>query len=163
MSNDISPLVLKIAAALEKSHQSLALAESCTGGLVSTVITRQAGVSSFFKGSVISYANSAKAELLGVPEHLLNVMGAVSEPVAKYMARGVRKQFGSDWAVSITGIAGPGGGQPDKPVGTVCFAVVGPGIEVFCRQQFENNGREFIQKASAEFALEYLWTQIHQV
>lgn len=98
---------------------TLAVAESCTGGLLASRITDVAGSSVYFLGGVVSYAYSAKETLLGIDHALLETEGAVSEVVARQMARGVREKLGADVAVSITGIAGPEGGTPEKPVGLV--------------------------------------------
>ena len=99
----------------------LALAESCSGGLMASRITDLAGASDYFAGGVVAYSNEAKAELLGVDPALIEAKGAVSPEVAEAMAIGALKRFGADVAVSITGIAGPGGGSEEKPVGYVCF------------------------------------------
>jgi len=101
----------------------VATAESCTAGLLAARLTERAGSSDYVAGGVVAYANEAKTELLQVDEALLAEHGAVSEPVAAAMATGVLAGFEADTAVAITGIAGPGGGSADKPVGTVCFAV----------------------------------------
>ena len=135
---------------------TLALAESCTGGRLSSWIAAQPGVSSFFLGSVVSYSNESKRDLLDVPEHLIRSIGAVSLPVASKMAYGARRALHSDWAVSITGIAGPTGGTPEKPVGTVCFALSGPGVESTVMKIFDGGSREAIQQQAAQFALSYL-------
>ena len=136
---------------------TIGTAESCTGGLLASAITAFAGVSSFFQGGVISYARSVKAEILRVPVPLLRVHGEVSLPVAVSMAHGARAVLECDWAVSITGVAGPGGGSPDKPVGFVCFAVVGPGFEKAVQHQFDGHGgRQDIQRQSALFAFDLL-------
>lgn len=103
--------------------RTLALAESCTGGQLAARLVDTAGASAMFAGGVVAYADAAKRDLLGVPADLLAAHGAVSEPVAAAMADGARQRFQSDVAVATTGIAGPGGGTADKPVGTVCFAV----------------------------------------
>ena len=101
----------------------IATAESCTAGLLAARLTDRPGSSEYVMGGVVSYSNDAKAELLGVDPALIEAHGAVSEPVAEAMASGALKRFGADTAVAITGIAGPGGGTPEKPVGTVCFTV----------------------------------------
>ncbi|OBA77076.1 competence/damage-inducible protein A [Mycobacterium sp. 1554424.7] len=102
----------------------IATAESCTAGLVAARLTDRAGSSDYVAGGVVSYSNEAKVQLLGVDPALIEKHGAVSEPVAEAMAAGALKRFGADTAVAITGIAGPGGGTPEKPVGTVCFTVM---------------------------------------
>ncbi|MCT7661837.1 competence/damage-inducible protein A [Mycobacterium deserti] len=101
----------------------IATAESCTAGLVAARLTDLAGSSAYVAGGVVAYANAAKTDLLGVDPALLDAHGAVSEPVAQAMADGALRRFGADTAVATTGIAGPGGGSEDKPVGTVCFCV----------------------------------------
>jgi nicotinamide-nucleotide amidase len=98
-------------------------AESCTGGLVAELMTESAGASDFFRGSIVAYANSVKTQELGVDATVLAAKGAVSTEVARAMAEGVRRALGVDVALSLTGIAGPGGGTPEKPVGLVHFAV----------------------------------------
>ncbi len=101
----------------------IATAESCTAGMVAARLTDVAGSSAYVAGGVVSYSNEAKVDLLGVDAALIESHGAVSEPVAEAMADGALRRFGADTAVAITGIAGPGGGTEDKPVGTVCFCV----------------------------------------
>jgi nicotinamide-nucleotide amidase len=103
--------------------RTIATAESCTAGMVAARLTDRAGSSDYVAGGVVSYSNEAKMELLGVDPKLLADHGAVSEPVAEAMAAGALRRFGADTAVAITGIAGPGGGSAEKPVGTVCFSV----------------------------------------
>jgi len=135
--------------------QTLTFAESCTGGLLSSELTQLAGISDVFLGSIIAYSNGLKASSLGVPEHLFRTVGAVSRPVALSMAHGAKALTKATWAVSITGIAGPGGGTERKPVGTVCFAVVGPGFEQ-TKMEFFSGQRIEVQKSSAEFAARWL-------
>jgi nicotinamide-nucleotide amidase len=105
------------------SGRTIATAESCTSGMVAARLTDRAGSSAYVTGGVVSYSNQAKMDLLGVDAELLEAHGAVSEPVAEAMAAGALDRFGADTAVAITGIAGPGGGSAEKPVGTVCFSV----------------------------------------
>lgn len=102
----------------------IATAESCTAGLLAARLTDRPGSSDYVSGGVVAYSNDAKAELLGVDPALIEAHGAVSEPVAEAMAAGALRRFGADTAVAITGIAGPGGGTAEKPVGTVCFTVM---------------------------------------
>ena len=136
---------------------SLGFAESCTGGLVSSLLCANPGVSSYFRGAVVSYAGTVKTNLLGVPWRVLKAHGEVSLETAKLMAVGARAAMDCDWGLSTTGIAGPGGGTARKPVGTVCFGVVGPGVERVVQQQFPaGGGRQDIQRQAALFAFEFL-------
>ena len=114
-------LVQSIAQLLLARNWRLALAESCTGGLVCAKLTELSGSSAWFERGYITYSNEAKTQCLGVPAELIQTYGAVSEPVAKAMVQGAARNAGTNVAVSITGIAGPTGGTPEKPVGTVCF------------------------------------------
>ena len=134
---------------------TLSFAESCTGGALSAFLTEQAGISDIFKGSVVSYSNEAKENILGVRRETLMQEGAVSEAVARQMAHGVRRQLKTEWSVAITGIAGPSGGTPGKPVGTVCFAVVGPSFEDSRKELFSGD-RKAIQQASVHYAVNWL-------
>lgn len=142
---------------LNTQGQTVAFAESCTGGLISSWVTSRSGVSSVFRGAVVSYAGDIKRDLLGVPEEDLKLHGEVSSPVAEQMAKGARKSLGSDWVVSVTGIAGPTGGSKEKPVGTVCFGLIGPEVnKVVCKNFDSSLSRIEIQNKSAEFALQFL-------
>jgi PncC family amidohydrolase len=159
MRRESIALVEELSELLRSRGETLSLAESCTGGLTSSMLTSLPGVSDVYVGGVVAYANSVKENLLDVPKRFLQSVGAVSLPVAKSMASGVRKKLGSTWGVSITGIAGPGGGSPLKPVGTVCFGVSGPGVERTVQMQFTGN-RQVIQKASAEYAIRLLIAEL---
>ncbi|HEX2972716.1 MAG TPA: CinA family protein [Tepidisphaeraceae bacterium] len=133
-------------------ERTLATAESCTGGLVAHRLTNVPGMSEFFLGGVVAYSNAAKMKFLGVGEADLASHGAVSEPVARQMAEGARAAFNADLGIGITGIAGPGGGTPEKPVGLVFIAVAGPGGSVVKRNVFPGT-REQIKDQTAETAL----------
>jgi len=133
---------------LRRRGLHLATAESCTGGNIAHRITAVAGCSDVYNGSVVSYTNTAKVSLLGVSTATLDSHGAVSREVAAEMARGAIRALGTECAISTTGIAGPSGGTPDKPVGTVCIAVKGPDFEVSARHHFPGSRDRIIDRAS---------------
>lgn len=144
-------VVARLAARAEK----VALAESCTGGLVAGLLTAVPGASAVLDLGVVAYANEVKVRQLGVPEPLLAAHGAVSEPVARAMAEGVRRAAGAAWGVGITGIAGPTGGTPEKPVGTVHLALAGPsGTE--CTVRHYRGDRDRIRRLAAWEALDLM-------
>jgi nicotinamide-nucleotide amidase len=146
----------RVVSLLTQRGETLAVAESCTGGLLGSLITDVAGASAAFVGGVISYDNGVKETLLQVPSQDLKEAGAVSEVVAGAMARGAQSSLGATWALSITGIAGPDGGTEDKPVGTVCFGLAGPGTAVAKTRNFPNWGRDRIRRLAAMAALRIL-------
>ncbi len=147
---------LLVAEAREKSLRLVA-AESCTGGLVAGAICSISGASDVFERGFVTYTNRAKSEMLGVPGDLIADLGAVSEPVARLMAEGALEASHGHVAVAITGIAGPGGGTPLKPVGTVHFAVARSNRSVVHRhEQFDGQTREAVQLAAVRTALEML-------
>ena len=148
-------LVEAVFARLLARGDTLSLAESCTGGLLSARLAALPGVSAVYMGSLVAYSNSLKERVLGVSSSLIQSSGAVSTPVARQMAAGARRAFRSTWAISITGIAGPGGGSERKPVGTVCFGVAGPAFEEVDQRLFDGS-RTRVQAASAEHALRLL-------
>ena len=152
---DIDGLPEAVSEWLRRRRQTLATAESCTGGLISTRLTDVAGASGVFMGGVVSYSNQAKESILGVPHELLVRHGAVSEEVARAMAAGARDRLGANWAIGITGIAGPTGGTPEKPVGLVHWAVAGPGVTRTAQRVFPGN-RSIIREWSANAALDLL-------
>jgi nicotinamide-nucleotide amidase len=124
--DDLQPEVARLGDALRARGERLAAAESCTGGLIAAACTAVAGSSDWFERGFVTYSNEAKADLLGVPAALIAQQGAVSEAVARAMAAGALARSRAQWSVAVTGIAGPGGGSPAKPVGTVWLAVGGP-------------------------------------
>jgi nicotinamide-nucleotide amidase len=142
-------------AALLAGHWA-ATAESCTGGLVAGRLTDLAGSSAYLAGGVVSYSNAAKSELLGVDPALIETHGAVSEQVAEAMAAGALRRFGADIAVSTTGIAGPGGGSAEKPVGTVCFGVAMTGRPPVLRTVRLPGNRTDVRERSTTIALHLL-------
>ena len=123
---ELEALAAQVGALLVANGQKLVTAESCTGGWVAQCLTAIAGSSTWFDRAVVSYSNEAKREMLGVTGETLSTHGAVSEATAIAMARGALYNSHADWALAITGVAGPSGGSPGKPVGTVCFAWAGP-------------------------------------
>lgn len=137
---------------LEKKNLKISIAESCTGGGLSYELVKVPGISKYFLGGVVAYSNEAKEKILGVSRETLKKFGAVSSETAKEMASGVRKKFNSDIGVSITGIAGPEGGTPEKPAGTVYIGISGRNFLQAQRFQFSGS-RERIQKFSINFAL----------
>ena len=152
--NDLARAVLELA---RSRTARLATAESCTGGLVAAALTAIAGSSDVVEGGMVTYSNHTKITLLGVNPALLAEYGAVSKPVACAMAEGAIRAFDTDLAVSITGVAGPGGGSADKPVGLVHFALAARGGETVHREmRFGDIGRGEVRMASVGTALQML-------
>lgn len=141
---------------LRSSGRTLALAESCTGGMIASLVTDVAGSSDYFLGGVVPYANGAKESLLGVRDATLAAHGAVSEETAREMARGARDRFGADVAAAVTGIAGPGGGTDEKPVGTVWFAIVDREGRELVKKRALGGDRALIRRSASIIALELL-------
>ena len=153
----IAELSQAVATTLLNRGWRIALAESCTGGLVSATLTELPGSSDWFERGYVTYSNQAKTECLEVPSVTIESFGAVSEPVAKAMAEGARKMAGVNVAISITGIAGPAGGSTEKPVGTVCFAWAIKGNNAvdltICKTKHFEGDRHRIRVQACEYAL----------
>ncbi len=150
-------LLQKIAVVLLAQGRTLGTAESCTGGLVGAALTSLPGSSAWFLGGIIAYSNSLKTHLLGVPSETLAAHGAVSAETAQAMALGAKKRTGSDWTVALTGIAGPDGGTPEKPVGLVYIALAVPGTEESTVFEHRFSGsRTEIRTAATQAALQHV-------
>jgi PncC family amidohydrolase len=152
-------LEVQIGSLLRSSARKLATAESCSGGLIGHRLTNIPGSSDYYLGGVIAYAYEAKVALLGVRWESLNQFGAVSREVVLEMARGARSALQADIAVSVSGIAGPGGGLPGKPVGTTWLglaAVDGEWARCFCFQGLREANKAFAADAALHFVLDYL-------
>ena len=143
-----------LAELIEQQGLTLATAESCTGGWVAKVLTDRAGSSAYMMAGLVTYSNEAKQMILGVDSQVLDEHGAVSEPVVRQMVAGAVRATGADVAVAISGIAGPGGGSEEKPVGTVWFAWgSGPGHMETSIQHFEGD-REAVRRQAVLYALQ---------
>ncbi len=152
---DSDTLEYKVGAMLNNKGLTLAVAESCTGGLIGNRLTNIPGSSGYFLGGVIVYSNEAKKNLLGVSEETLQRYGAVSDQTAREMAQGVQRQFQSRMALSVTGIAGPDGGSDEKPVGTVCIGMTKDDFIYASKYHFQGS-REQIKLESSEMALDWI-------
>ena len=155
MDDSAQDLEQKVGELLSQRGWTLAVAESCTGGLLGHLITNVSGSSAYFAGGVISYSNEAKEAVLGVPHQILIEHGAVSRETALAMARGARRVLGTDLAVSVTGIAGPTGGTPEKPVGLVYIGLAAEDAE-FAEKHVWAGDRESNKAQSAEAALKLI-------
>jgi nicotinamide-nucleotide amidase len=154
---DIEELARRVLDQARDAGLRLATAESCTGGLIAAALTAIPGSSDVYDRGFVTYSDAAKTRMLGVPQALLDAHGAVSEAVAVAMAEGALKASNAGLAVSVTGIAGPGGGTPAKPVGLVHFALARQGYPAFPRRMtFGDIGREAVRLASVRVALEML-------
>ena len=163
---DDPPIEKRLGDALRDAEESLAVAESCTGGLVGSLLTDVPGSSDYFDRGLVTYSYDAKLQHLGVDRETLDEHGAVSEPVARAMARGVRDAAGTTWGVATTGIAGPTGGSEEKPVGTVFVGVAyaaewgtGDSYATVSRYEFDGDRRE-IKEQIARRALEDLLERV---
>ena len=153
-SREPGPFASSLVGLLREGSQTIALAESCTGGLIGDLLTDVNGSSAVFLGGTQAYSNAVKVGELGVSQETLLTHGAVSEETVRAMAQGTREKFESDWAVAVSGIAGPGGGSEEKPVGTVWIAVAGPnGLKTKCLQLPYGRRRNKIASAYAALDL----------
>ncbi len=157
---DIQTLARQVIETAAARGLVLVTAESCTGGLVAGALTAIAGSSAVLERGFVTYSNASKTELLAVPADLIEAHGAVSEPVARAMAQGALAGSGADLSVSVTGVAGPGGGTAEKPVGLVHFSAVGPKGEIHAMHRFGDIGREQVRLASVRVALGLLLERI---
>ncbi|PIT99198.1 MAG: damage-inducible protein CinA [Bdellovibrionales bacterium CG10_big_fil_rev_8_21_14_0_10_45_34] len=145
---DLNSQYSDLVEALKANQQTVGFAESCTGGLIASLVTQVPGSSKVFEGAVVCYSNAVKNNVLEVSENTLVKFGAVSRETALEMALGAQKVLRVDWALSVTGIAGPDGGTDEKPVGTVWMAIVGPYFEEVWQSRFDGD-RLSIQRQSA--------------
>lgn len=156
LDTDTLALAKKVNDRLLIARHVMVTAESCTGGLVAGALTSVSGSSSILYGGFVTYANAAKTAMIGVPAALIEKHGAVSEPVARSMAEGARKKAGVDLAIAITGIAGPGGGSDEKPIGLVHFGLATNDGTVHRVENFGDLGRDQIRQESVRVALEMI-------
>jgi nicotinamide-nucleotide amidase len=156
------PLEVRVLNALRRRGLTVAAAESCTGGLVQKRLTDVPGSSDVFRGGVVAYADDVKERALGVRHELFAAHGAVSEEVARAMAQGVRERLGASVAVATTGVAGPGGGSPDKPVGTTWFGIATARAAFAVHKKFPDFGRERVREMGAATALRLLLETIEE-
>ena len=156
---DLPSLAARLQAIALERDLTVATAESCTGGLIGHALTAMAGSSDYYRGGVISYSNALKTSLLGVTADALERHGAVSEEVARAMAQGARARLGVDYSMAVTGVAGPGGGTPEKPVGLTHVAVAGPAVTLARRHLWDGDrtaNKEHSAAAAMELLLEML-------
>jgi len=156
MSDRLSFEVARVAERLSAGHQRLATAESCTGGWIAKVCTDVAGSSAWFERGFVTYSNESKQEMLGVSADALAGQGAVSEPVVREMALGALHNSHAHWSLAVSGIAGPGGGSVDKPVGMVWFAWAGPQDRLLTRCSHFDGDREAVRLQTVQTALQVL-------
>jgi PncC family amidohydrolase len=161
MENEAQELVEQIGELLSQQGWTLALAESCTGGLLGHRITNLSGSSTYFQGGAITYSNEAKERILGVPHQILVEHGAVSKETALAMAQGARRLFGTDIAVSVTGVAGPTGGTPEKPVGLAYIGLAAESVDLW-EKHIWGGDRAENKAQSAEAALQLLWRYLRR-
>ena len=153
---DLHEITEELARVLIKNHWHLSTAESCTGGMVAASITELAGSSEWFERGYVTYSNQSKSEDIDVSQNLIEQHGAVSDQVARAMALGAKQNSGSDLSLSITGIAGPTGGSPEKPIGTVCFAWALANDQIVSETKHFEGNRQQIRQQACDFSLRKL-------
>ena len=153
---EFEPAVLVLAAALRARGRKLVTAESCTGGMIAAACTAVAGSSDWFERGFVTYSNDAKSQSLGVPAGLIEAHGAVSAEVARAMAEGALRHSRADLAVAVTGIAGPTGGTPNKPVGTVWLGIAQSGAEPVTELLNLGGDRAAVRSQTVQIALQRL-------
>ena len=153
MTEQTQQLVAKLAAQLASRGEKLTTAESCTGGLIAKTLTDLAGSSVWFDRGFVTYSNEAKTEMISVPALLIEQYGAVSEPVVNAMVTGALKHSAADYAIAVTGVAGPGGGSAEKPVGTVWIGV-GSRHQLIARKYIFPGDRDAVRQATLATAFE---------
>lgn len=158
LDNETLELARKVNTRLLIAKHMMVTAESCTGGLVAGALTSVAGSSAILYGGFVTYANAAKTEMIGVPDDLIALHGAVSEEVARAMAEGARRTARVDLAIAITGVAGPGGGSEKKPIGLVHFGLATANDTIHRVERFGDLGRDQIRQESVKVALEMVLT-----
>ncbi len=160
----MAPLTLEeqLGKLLTRAQQTVCTAESCTGGLIASRLTDVPGSSAYLLGGIVAYANSAKQSLLSVRQGTLMAYGAVSEPTAEEMALGAKERFGTDFALSVTGIAGPGGGTVDKPVGLTYIGMAKPDGTVVVQRHVWEGTRKQNKAQSVDAALQMLIDELSQ-
>ena len=153
---DLYEVTQELARVLIKNNWHLSTAESCTGGMVAANITELAGSSDWFERGYVTYSNQSKSEDIDVSQNLIEQYGAVSDQVARSMALGAKQNSNSDIALSITGIAGPTGGSPEKPIGTVCFAWALANDQIVSETKHFEGNRQQIRQQACDFSLRKL-------
>ena len=153
---DLREITQELARLLIKNNWHLSTAESCTGGMVAASITELAGSSEWFERGYVTYSNQSKSEDIDVSQNLIEQHGAVSDQVARAMALGAKQNSGSDLSLSITGIAGPTGGSPEKPIGTVCFAWALANDQIVSETKHFEGNRQQIRQQACDFSLRKL-------
>lgn len=153
LDNQTLDLAKKVNVRLGLARHVMVTAESCTGGLIAGALTSVAGSSTILYGGFVTYANAAKTAMIGVPAELIEAHGAVSAEVARAMAQGARKTADVDLAIAVTGVAGPGGGSDEKPIGLVHFGLARAGTTLHREERFGDLGRDGIRQETVRVAL----------